>query len=722
MENFIRFLLRAFFKTFKVSVVWLKNPRRYPKTVVYISNHVSSLDILFLYAFLPGRPCFAINKLTLKERKIKWLMRYADVIPFNPLDTTDVKDMVARLEHGQSCVIFPERKITETGNLMKIYEASGVLADRANVPFVPIWIEGAQYGYCSRMRNKKVRRLCPRTTITIQKPIPFKISPQGKKNRNYISNEIYQLMQNVSFKATFRPTASFFAEFMRAAKNNAHEGFLGARPQVAEDIERVTYSYKDLIVRAYKYAKPLNQFVAHQETIGVLLGNSVQTLCVLLGLMAYERVPAMINHTSGMANVLSTLYTTKTKVVLTSKNFVKQNNLQAIVEAIKVQGILVLNIEDIESKLGIKNALRAGFLYKRKYIPFPHSGNKRALILFTSGSEGSPKAIVLSHQNLVANIRQVSSAIDINRQDLVFNILPMFHSFGLVIGTFYPLLCGGRVFIYPSPLHYRNIPEMVYDTGATMMFGTDSFLRAYGRVAHPFDFHTLRFVLGGAEPVQPETRHLWMEKFGIRLFEGYGSTECSPFLTANNRIFCNFNSIGKLLPAIQYKLKPIEGITDGGSLCVKGPNIMLGAMSADNPGVVIPPAGGWYDTGDIVAFDDMGFAYLKGRLKRFAKIGGEMVSLPSLESLVKRAYPNKDFECTAVSVPHDTKGEQIILVVTSKDIKKDYLFPFIKQQGFTELYIPREVVYKPELPVLGSGKRDFITLKKQIAEEFADMQ
>ena len=717
MENFIRSLLRIVFKIFKINVVWLKNPRRYPKTVLYIANHVSTLDMLFLYAFLPGRLCFAVSKKEAKARKVKWLMRYADVVVFNPFDTTVAKELVARLEKGQSCVIFPEGKITETGNLMKIYEASGVIADRANVPFVPVWIDGAQYGYCSRLENKKVRRPFPRTTITIQKPIPFKISEQGRKNRNYISNEIYQLMQNVSFKATFRPTASFFAEFMRAAKNNAHEGFW-KRPQVAEDIERKTYSYKDLIMKAYEYAKYLNEIVQRQETIGVLLGNNIQNLYILLGLMAYERVPAMINYTSGVANVLSTLHTTKTRVVLTSKNFVEQNHLEAIIESIKVQGIQVVYLEDI--KIRVKDIIRAWFLYKRKYVPFHLSGSKRALILFTSGSEGQPKAIVLSHQNIVANVHQFASAVDINRTDLLFACLPMFHSFGLVLGVFAPLLCGGRVFIYPSPLHYRVIPEMIYDTGATMLLGTDSFLRSYARVAHPFDFNTLRFVVGGAEPVQPETRYLWMEKFGIRLFEGYGSTECSPLLTINNRIFCNFNSIGKIVPGIEYKLKKIEGVKEGGALVVKGPNVMLGAMSASNPGVVVPPPAGWYDTGDVMAFDDMGYAYLKGRLKRFAKIGGEMVSLPSLENLVKRAYPNKDFECNAVAIPHDTKGEQIILVVTSKDITSETLIPFIKQQGFTELYIPRVIVYREELPILGSGKRDFITLKKQIEEEFAN--
>ena len=717
MKNFIRFFLQRVLKVCKVSCVWLKNPRRYPKVVLYVSNHVSALDIIFLYAFLPDGICFAIDELTCRKRYIRFLMRYADVVPFNPLEPNDAKMLQAKLEKGQSCVLFAEGKITETGNLMKIYEAPGVIADRAKVPFVPVWIEGAQYGYFSNLKEKKNRRLLPRTTITFQKPVPFRISELGRKNRNYISNEIYQLMQNVAFRSTFRPTASVFAEFMRAAKSNAHDGIF-SRPLVAEDIERIPYSYKDLTMKAYLYAKQLNPFVPRQHTMGILLPNSVDTFCVLLGLMAYERVPAMLNYTSGNSNVLSAIRTSGAKVVLTSAKFVEENKLELLIENIKLQGILVIYIEQIKLKMNPFRRLQAWILYKKKYVPFPFSASKRALILFTSGSTGQPKAIVLSHQNLVANIRQFSAAIDINKTDIVFNCLPMFHCFGLVIGTFYPLLSGGRVFIYPTPLHYRAIPEFIYNIGATMLFGTDTFLQSYAKVAHPFDFDTLRFVLGAAEPVQKQTRDMWMEKFGIRVFEGYGATECSPFLTVNNRIFCNFNSVGKLLPEIEYKLKPIDGIDGAGSLCVKGPNIMLGYMTSDRPTEIIRPAGAWFDTGDVVSVDDMGFFYIKGRLRRFAKIAGEMVSLPMVEKLVKDAYPDLDCEVAAVSVPHPTKGEQIVVASTSRKITLDALLPFVIQQGFSELYVPKAVVYKREIPVLASGKRDYITLQKQIAETF----
>ena len=344
MENFIRSCLQWFFRICKVDSVWLKNPRKYPKTVLYVANHVSALDVLFLYAFLPKGVCFALDELTCRKGYIRFLMYYADVISFNPLEPNDAKKLQSKLENGQSCALFAEGKITQTGNLMKIYEAPGVIADRAGVPFVPVWIEGAQYGYFSNLKEKKNRRLLPRTTITFQKPVPFHISEQGRKNRNYISNEIYTIMQNVAFRSTFRPTASFFAEFMRAAKSNAHNGFF-SRPLVAEDMDRIPYSYKDLTIKAYLYAQKLNPFVHHQHSIGILLGNSIDTVCVLLGLMAYERVPAMLNYTSGTSNVLSAIRTAGVKVVLTSESFVKNNQLEALIENVKLSGILVLYIE-----------------------------------------------------------------------------------------------------------------------------------------------------------------------------------------------------------------------------------------------------------------------------------------------------------------------------------------------------------------------------------------
>jgi acyl-[acyl-carrier-protein]-phospholipid O-acyltransferase/long-chain-fatty-acid--[acyl-carrier-protein] ligase len=201
--------------------------------------------------------------------------------------------------------------------------------------------------------------------------------------------------------------------------------------------------------------------------------------------------------------------------------------------------------------------------------------------------------------------------------------------------------------------------------------------------------------------------------------EAYGSTECSPVITANNSIFNRFGSIGKILPALKYKIEPVPGIEKGGELVIKGPNVMLGYIMPDNPGVLVPLEGGWYHTGDVVEIDEIGFVYIKDRIKRFAKIGGEMVSLNAVQEMVIKAYEwmGPDFEYGVVAIPHESKGEQIILVTNNQQAKQEVLHDYIKNNGMSELFLPRVILYQEHIPLLATGKTDNVTLKKIVLEE-----
>ena len=243
----------------------------------------------------------------------------------------------------------------------------------------------------------------------------------------------------------------------------------------------------------------------------------------------------------------------------------------------------------------------------------------------------------------------------------------------------------------------------------------------YGKIAHPFDFHNVRFMYGGAEAVKPDTRNMWMERLGIRVMEAYGSTECAPVITANNRIFNRFGSIGKLLPAIEHKIVPVDGIANGGELWVKGPNIMMGYIMPEKPGVLQPLEDGWYHTGDVVSIDDIGFVYIKDRIKRFAKIGGEMVSLNAVDNMVRRACEKygEEYSYGIVSIPHESKGEQIVLATNNRNVTQELLHNYIKAHGMSELYLPRIILFKEKLPVFATGKADNVTLKKEVMEELA---
>ena len=718
MRDLIRFGLRFAFKFFKVKCNIAFDANKLPVKAVYVSNHVSFLDPVILFAFLPGNPVFALNGHLYRNKWVRFFMRSADVMPFNPIEPGDIKELIAKVNSGRRCVIFAEGRITENGGLMKIYEAPGLVADKSGAPIVPIWIDGPQYGYFSKTKGKLPHRPHPKITITVRKPVKFKLKDELRRQRDHISNEVYTIMRDMSFDASYDDNISLFAALMKTAKVHSKKGLLH-RPKFVEDINRQPNSYKDIIIKSFVLGKFFKKRTQPDEHVALLLPNAVATLCTFFGLSAYNRVPVMLNFSVGAKNMVSMCKTATCKLVITSHLFIRNAKMEPVVEELKKAGMEIFYLEDMRKHLTLADKLGALLRYKIKRVPHKDGGNRKAVILFTSGSEGAPKAVVLSHANIISNITQLSTTETLNITDTVFNALPMFHSFGLTVATLFPLLKGSRLFLYPSPLHYRIIAEIVYEIGATIMFGTDTFFRGYGKIAHPMDFHNIRFMYGGAEAIKPDTRNLWVERFGTRVMEAYGSTECSPVVTANNRIFNRFGSIGKLLPKIQYKIAPVDGIATGGELCVKGPNIMMGYYMPDNPGVLVPLKDGWYHTGDVVDIDEIGFVYIKDRIKRFAKIGGEMVSLNAVHEMVVNAYEKSgpEFSYGVVAVPHESKGEQIVLVTNNKDVTQDCLHNYIRNNGMSELYLPRVILYHETLPMFATGKADNVTLKKQVMEE-----
>lgn len=718
MRDFIRFCLRTLFKRFKVRCNIVFDENTLPTKAVYVSNHVSYLDPIILFAFLPGNPVFALNGHLYRNKWIRFIMKTADIMPFNPIEPGDIKELIAKVDSGRRCVIFAEGQITENGGLMKIYEAPGLVADKSKAPIIPVWISGLQYGYFSKTKGKLPHRPLPRVIITVKKPVKFRLKDELRRQRDHISNEVYMLMREMSFEANYNDNISLFAQLMKTAKVHSKKGLL-QRPRFVEDISRIPNSYKDIIIKSYVLGKHFKRKTQPDEHVALLLPNSIAALCTFFGLSAYERIPVMLNFSVGAKNMVSMCKTAVVKKVITSHLFIRNAKMEPVVEELKNNGFEVVFLEDLRHEIGLWDKINAFLRYKIKRVPHREGGSKKAVILFTSGSEGAPKAVVLSHANIISNIKQMSSIETINITDTVFNALPMFHSFGLTVGTLFPLFEGAKLFLYPSPLHYRVISEIVYEIGASVMFGTDTFFRGYAKIAHPIDFHNIRFMFGGAEAIKPDTRNMWVERFGIRVMEAYGSTECSPVVTANNRIFNRFGSIGKLLPKVQYKIVPVDGIEKGGELWVKGPNIMLGYIMPDNPGVMVPLKDGWYHTGDVVEIDEIGFVYIKDRIKRFAKIGGEMVSLNAVDEMVRKACEKAGAEYSygVVAVPHESKGEQIVLVTNNKKVSQDCLHSYIRANGMSELYLPRIILYHESLPVFATGKADNVTLKKEVLEE-----
>ena len=487
----------------------------------------------------------------------------------------------------------------------------------------------------------------------------------------------------------------------------------GKGTPIIEDAERQPLSYGRLLLGSIVLGGKLARETRRGETVGILLPNVNALVVTLLGLNAWGRVSALLNFTAGSRNLEAALDTALISIVVTSRRFVDTAKLDDVIATLARRKtangnpVRVLYLEDVRKAisgrdkiLGLVRSVLAARWHRRHAQP-PASP---AVILFTSGTEGLPKAVVLSSRNLVANARQIfaHATPHFSPADTAFNPLPMFHSFGLTAGTLMPLLNGMRTVLYPSPLHYKQISRLIRDTKPTVLFATDTFAQGYARAADDGDLVSLRFVICGAERVKETTRALY-DRAGTLLLEGYGATECSPVVACNLPDKNRPGTVGPVLPGIETRLEPVEGIAAGGRLEVRGPNVMLGYMMHSAPGIIEAPREGWHDTGDIVTIDD-GFITIRGRAKRFAKIGGEMVSLAAVEALASTLWPDANHVC--VSLPDPRKGEQLVLVTDKPDAEKDALLAEARKQGFPELWVPKLILVVGSIPVMGSGKVD----------------
>lgn len=701
LKSFLQGVLKLLYN---VEVRGLENYDKAGPRAVIVGNHVSLLDAPLLAAFLPGKPMFALDTQVAKWWWVKPWLGLIDAFPIDPTNPFSMKSLIREVQKDKHCVIFPEGRLTMTGALMKVYEGPGMIADKADAMIIPVRLDGVQHTPFARLRGKVPLRTFPKIIITILEPREFKVPAEatGRKRRQIAGRQLFDLMEEMMFLTQAREQTMFEALL------KTHQ-VCGDKTVIAEDIEFKPLTMKKLLMGSVVLGRKFAAMTERGENVGVLLPNSVGTVVTYFGLQTYGRVPAMLNFSAGAKSVTSACQTACIKTVLTSRRFIELGRLEALAEAISQHARLVY-LEDLKQQIGIKDKLY-GLVADPAEVHKKHnvSPDEPATILFTSGSEGSPKGVVLSHKNFMSNVVQLGVRVDFNTSDTLFNCLPMFHSFGLTGGTILPILSGVKTFLYPSPLHFRIVPEIVYTVNATIMFGTDTFLNGYARMAHPYDFYRMRYIFAGAEKVKDETRRIYMERFGVRILEGYGATETAPVLAVNSAMHFKPGTVGRMLTGIERRLEDVPGITDGKRLYVRGPNVMLGYLLADNPGVLKPPVEGWHDTGDIVDIDAEGYIKILGRAKRFAKIAGEMISLTAVEAMAKAVYPAA--EHAAVTLPDPKKGEQIILVTTHAQPDRADLLAYASQNGISELGVPRKLITIDKMLVLGTGKTDYVSLQ-----------
>ena len=508
--------------------------------------------------------------------------------------------------------------------------------------------------------------------------------------------------ESLSSAGQQRTQRNLFSAFLDACKMH------GTDKEVIIDGDGRKFRYADLLRASFALSVPIKKQTRGDENVGILLPTGAGAVIAFLSIHAAGRTPAMLNFTAGMKNLKAAADTAPFDTIVTAHKFIEIAGLQSLVEGLS-EFATILYLEDLQKEIGIGAKLRAvlGPLLPSIFVP-KASPDETGVILFTSGTEGNPKGVVLTHANILANVEQIEQHVELEEDDIIFNPLPTFHCYGLTAGTLWPLLSGRKVVLHPSPLQTKTIAKRIFKTRATVIFATDTFLQQYMRASKDGGLNSLRIAVCGAERVREETRKTAERRFDMEVLEGYGVTECAPVLAANQPGDIQAGTIGKMLPGIEARLEPVEGLDEGGQLWVRGPNIMKGYISPDNPGQLVPLEGGWHDTGDVVSVNDDGHYVIRGRIKRFAKIGGEMVSLMVVENCAAAVWPEKMH--AAAIIPDPKRGEQIILVTEEPDAKRRELLTWAQTHGVPEISVPKKIIFVENLPVLGTGKLDYVSI------------
>lgn len=705
MKRLLRLLVRLLFgyRAFNEEVL------KTPGPVLLLPNHVSWIDWLFVMVLVDDDWKCVVSSTSAQTSWVhRKIMLNRRTFPIDTASPYAVKRMAEFLEAKGRLVLFAEGRLSRTGTLMKLFDGTGFLLHKTPAKVITCYLRGAHRLPFSPNRDQK--RLFPRVTAHLSELLtpPHLDHMSTSQARNQLTDWLRHKMvlQQFETEMAFGPKTVPEAILARAAQRPGHV--------VVEDINQ-SLKFERLCAGAGVFARLLAPLLnEHQRRVGVLLPNVNANPVTLLSLWLVGRIPAVLNYSTGSAIMVLCCQLAGLKQVITSRAFLARAQLN--VDALARANIEFIYLEDIRKRVSGRSKLAS--LLRFRFAPLsliqrnslPH---ETAVILFTSGSEGIPKGVELTHANILANVRQMLGICDLQDWDRLFNALPLFHSFGLTVGTILPLVRGFYVFLYPSPLHYRVVPTAFYHQDCTIMLATNTFLNGYARKAHSQDFRSLRYLFAGAEKVQEVTMNTWATRFGVRVLEGYGATECSPAVSLNTPLEPRHGSAGRMMPGMEYRIEPVEGVEKGGRFFVRGPNVMKGYLNAD-ANTKFKALGGWYDTGDIVSVDPEGFVFIKGRLKRFAKISGEMVSLTAVEEALAGAFPQYGlrFQIAVISRPDPEKGEALIAATNEPRLQIDEIRAAVQAKGLPNICIPREVRFIKEIPQLGAGKTNHRELEK----------
>jgi acyl-[acyl-carrier-protein]-phospholipid O-acyltransferase / long-chain-fatty-acid--[acyl-carrier-protein] ligase len=702
MRLFIRLAARLLFR---VRLIGDLSPLMRAPRVLVVANHPAWLDTLLLGLLLPRQPMIVVPP---DDDRGQHRRRWLGLVSTTVVDVNNpvaIKRVLRLLKSGRPVVMYPEGRINPGHGALKVYPVPALVALKSGAVVLPVHLEWR--------RAMPGGWLPPQLTIRVQAPthVDGGAVRSPRQRRAGATQRLAEILQLMELQA--RAGKTVFECLLDAIARH------GRAWPLIEDQGEEPRSYGFLLKASLAIARWSARHSARGENVGVLLPNVIMSVCTLLGLSAAGRVPAVFNYTAGALGVQSAAVAAGVRTVITSRRFVEQARLQPLLAAL--DGREILYLEDIRAGFGLLDKLwLMGFaLWLPRLAIARQSSTDPLAVLFTSGSEERPKGVVLSHAAVIANVMQMRAVFDFSPDDKILNPLPIYHAYSFTAGMMLPLLTGTRVFLYISPLRYRAIPEIAYRRDCTVLFGTSTFLSYYARHAAPNDFRCMRAVISGGEKLSAEVARLWLEKFGLRIFEGYGSTEAAPVIALATQQAFRRGAVGRFLPGVEHRIEPVEGISDGGVLHIRGPNLMLGYYRYDNPAVIEPPRSavgeGWYDTGDIVDVDADGLVHIRGRVRRFAKIAGEMVSLDVIEQVARKASPEHQHAC--ILWQQEASGETTVLFSTDAQLSRMQLVEAARTLGVHDLSVARRIVHLAEIPLLANGKTDYVGLRALIDGE-----
>ncbi len=713
MRDFLRFFLRVLFR---IRVVGDLTVFDRADRLLIVSSFRSRLDALLLGLFLPRHPVVIVPPAETKGGLVRWMLGHIDNEPLDISHPASLKRLLKLLDAGSPVALFPDGRIARSDTVMKVYPVPALVAMKSGAAVLPVSIERSRQWLGPSGGDRWFARLLPAITIRVLPPVRIDGVNGGsaRRRRVHATRRLTSIMQTMTLQSyTFKP---LFECFLDACATHGRNAVL------MEDPRGGAQTYGQILRTSFALARLLKRYTREQENVGVLLPNTTTTVGVVLGLSASGRVPAVLNYTSGQHGMEVARVAAGVRTVITSRSFIERARLQPLLEALA--GCTIVYLEEVRGQFGRldKLWLMAFALRFPRLAIAKQSSEDAAVVLFTSGSEGRPKGVVLSHRAIVANVAQIRTVLAFTPRDKILNPLPLYHAYSFTAGMVLPLITGTRLYLYISPLHYRAIPEIAYRHDCTVLFGTSTLLAYYASNANPMDFCRLRYVISGGEKLSPEVARVWMEKFGLRILNGYGCTECAPVISLTTPSFYRSGAVGAFLPGVDWRLDKVPGIENGGLLHVRGPNLMLGHYFFDRPNLLQPPrsevGAGWYNTGDVVEVDEEGFVAIHGRVRRFAKIAGEMVSLDQVENVALQASP--DHHHAAVLTVQETSGESTVLFTTDSALDRIALQRAARQLGVQDLAVARRIVRVAALPLLGNGKTDYVALQQVLDQNLPE--